>query len=302
MSACWTLGRRIVSTGGAVALSVAALVACGDVRATSSATGGAPQRAPVGGPARTASANADYDVAEALAKRDAVHTLRLSAGRGGTDYVGTRDTASLRAGRIVGRVRFAAARATDSATVPTRDVSVCAPFTEQRAPSTDGGVGNAVVWLVGVTRGPVLEAPRRAALALDGCRFSTRVQRIAHGATLQLSSRDAMSSRWRFADVGRDSAMRASVDFSDAGQVVPNEMVASTPGLVVVRDELHPWARAYLAITPHPFVAVTPSSGDFAFDAVPPGRYTLVVWSEVLGVRSLVVRVETAVETRVDVR
>lgn len=283
-------------------MSLAALLACGDVRASGKAIGGAPQRAPVSSSARTATADADYDAVEALAERDVVHTLRLSGGRSGTDYVGTRDTASLRAGRIVGRVRFAAAPTADSATVPTHDASVCAPFTEQRAPSTDGGVGNAVVWLVGVTRGPVLEAPRRAALALDGCRFSPRVLRVAHGATLQLSSRDAMLSRWRFADVGRESAVRATVDFSDAGQVVPNEMVASTPGLVAVRDELHPWAHAYLAITPHPFVAVTPSSGDFVFDGVPPGRYTLVVWSEVLGVRSLVVRVDTAVETRVDLR
>ncbi|MCC6245216.1 MAG: carboxypeptidase regulatory-like domain-containing protein [Gemmatimonadaceae bacterium] len=293
--------RRVVRRPRPMVVGAFVLVACGDVRASGSAVR-ASNDAPVRAVAGRSAEDADYENIEALAKTDAVHTLRLSAGRDGTAYEGTRDTASLHAGRLSGRVLFGASRTVDSATVPTHDVSACPPFTTQRAPSENGGVGNAVVWLVGVTRGPVLTAPRRAALALEGCRFSTRVQRVAHGATMQLSSRDAMLSRWRFADVGRDSAVRATVDFNDAGQVVPNADVANMPGLIAVRDELHPWARAYLAVTPHPFVAVTPASGQFVFDGVPPGRYTLVMWSEVLGVRSFVVRVDTGVETRVDIR
>jgi hypothetical protein len=51
----------------------------------------------------------------------------------------------------------------------------------------------------------------------------------------------------------------------------------------------------------HPFVAVTTANGEFRFDAVPPGTYTLVVWQEKLGVRTHTVRITSGVQTRVRV-
>ena len=77
---------------------------------------------------------------------------------------------------------------------------------------------------------------------------------------------------------------------------------AKAPGLVQIRDDLHPWVRAYLAVTPHPFVAVTAADGQFRFDNIPPGRYTLVVWHERFGTKQQRVRVDAHIETRVDLK
>ena len=115
-----------------------------------------------------------------------------------------------------------------------------------------------------------------------------------------ITSRDAMMSSLRFIGV-TDAAVRATVALNDAGQVVPNSVVANTPGLVEVRDDRHPWVRAFIAVTSHPFVAVTAPDGAFRFGTVPPGAYTLVVWQEQLGVRTRAVRVTTGVETRVSI-
>jgi hypothetical protein len=235
----------------------------------------------------------------------AVQSLRWSGAAGnvagGAAYRPVRDTATLQAGVLVGRISTTKDIVGDSAIIPTHDLAVCHPFTETHLPAQDRGVGNAVVWLAGVKTGPVVDAPRRATLTLDRCQLSPRVQRMAAGGTLQVASRDAMSSRLRFVDVGDEQKMRTQVDLTDAGQVVPTSAMSEQPGLVAVRDDLHPWVRAYIAVASHPFVAVTTADGAFRFGTVPPGRYTLVVWQEQLGVRTRAVRVETGVETRVRV-
>ena len=118
-------------------------------------------------------------------------------------------------------------------------------------------------------------------------------------------------SRLHFVDVaGVDAAgvvagagsVRATVLFNDVGQVVPTSDATARAGLVEVRDDLHPWVRAFIAVAPHPFVAVTRADGQFRFDSVPSGRYTLVVWSEVLGTRTRELTVTSGVETRIDVK
>ena len=84
-------------------------------------------------------------------------------------------------GFIAGKIGGAAPH--DTSIAPTHDLSVCRPFTESLVPSRDGGVGNSVVWLVGVESGPADDAPRRVRVMLDGCRLDPRVQRVAAGGT-----------------------------------------------------------------------------------------------------------------------
>ncbi len=230
--------------------------------------------------------------------------LSLSRAAGGVD--GTTYTVAsalgVTAGAIVGRLT-GGGRATAERTIePTHDLTACKPFVETVLPTRADGVGNAVVWLVGVQTGPADIAPRRITLKLGGCRLQPRVQRVAAGGTVLVTSLDVMTSRLRFSDAGRVNSLRETVRFNDAGQVVPTSLVAAKPGLVEVRDDLHPWVHAWLAVTPHPFVAVTTDDGQFRFDGVPPGTYMLVAWSELLGAQSRAVRSTSGSETRVDLK
>lgn len=227
---------------------------------------------------------------------DASSLARAAGGGDGVRYtVGEVSTP----GTLVGRVTGAAPR--DTTVTPTLDLEVCRPFSESQVVSVAGGVGEAAVWLVGVTSGPADDAPLRVRLTLDGCRLAPRVQRVARGATLLVSSRDAMMSRLQFTAVGDGAGSRATIRFSDAGQVVPTAAPASTPGLIRVSDDLHPWVVAWLVVSPHPYAAVTAPDGSFRFDRVPPGRYQLVVWHEHLGVKHTAVRVEGNVLTNITV-
>ncbi len=201
-------------------------------------------------------------------------------------------------GRIVAGDRRGPPRR-DTTIVPTHDLQTCRPFTETLVPSRDGGVGQAVVWLAGVGSGPPDTTAMRARLVLAGCRLEPRVLRVRLGSTLLVSSGDAMSSQLRFTPELDPARALAEVAFTDAGQVVPLEVVARAPGLVRVRDARHPWVTGLLAVAPHPWVAVTEADGAFRFPEVPPGRYTLVVWQEALGLRTQSIRVDASVRVRV---
>lgn len=269
-----------------LAALVAALVACGESRESGEANGRIADSAVTPGGNQSGAVPRDGEV-RSLA--------RAAGGADGRQYTVSAQASS---GFIVGKISGGAPR--DTSITPTHDLSVCRPFTQSLVPSRDGGVGNSVVWLVGVATGPRDDAPRRVRVVLDGCRLEPRVQRVAAGGTVMVTSRDAMMTRLQFVDVGGESASRGTVMFNDAGQVVPTSDAAKLPGLVQIRDDLHPWVRAYLAVTPHPFVAVTAADGAFRFDNIPPGSYTLVVWHERLGTKQQRVRVDAHVETRVE--
>jgi plastocyanin len=47
------------------------------------------------------------------------------------------------------------------------------------------------------------------------------------------------------------------------------------------------WMSAYIGVVPHPFFAVTDRQGRYALTGVPPGRYTIEVWHERFGRRTV---------------
>lgn len=49
---------------------------------------------------------------------------------------------------------------------------------------------------------------------------------------------------------------------------------------------VHPWMGAYVAVLDHPYYAISDSRGEYKLPALPPGKYTLEVWHEVLGTQT----------------
>lgn len=267
-------------------LAAGATVACGSDSADSEGTRIADVEATAGGALDVNDAGVRVAGAGSLA--------RAAGGAQGADY---QVQVITNPGVVIGAV--GGGSPIDTSITPTHDLSVCRPFSQSLVPSRNGGVGNAVVWLSGVGTGPRDNAPRRAKLTLDGCRLEPRVQRLAVGTTVLLNGRDAMMSRLQFTADG-EREPRATALLSDAGQVVPIATASAAPGLVRVSDDMHPWVRAWLVVAPHPFVAVTDADGQFRFDGVPPGRYTLHVWHERFGTREQKVRVDGGVQVRVE--
>ncbi len=242
----------------------------------------------------------------------------LASAAGSGPYV-VDSAAAAPSGWLRGTVTYDGELPADTLLRPTHDTRTCRPVPDAPFTGTRDALGDALVWLVGVAHGPADPAPRRVAVSLTNCRIEPRISRAPLGATLLVRSADAIDARLRFVDVAAErarpatgdstpapiatapTAPRALVPLADAGAVVPLTEVTAAPGLVEIRDDRHPWVRGWIAVAPHPFVAITDADGRFAFDGVPPGRYVLVAWHERLGSVALPVMVERGVESRVTV-
>jgi hypothetical protein len=53
--------------------------------------------------------------------------------------------------------------------------------------------------------------------------------------------------------------------------------------LIPIKDNQHPWEKAYLGVFSHPFFAVSNVDGAYKIAGLPPGQYTIVAWHEKYG-------------------
>jgi hypothetical protein len=187
------------------------------------------------------------------------------------------------AGRVTGTVTLASPIAPAEPVSTGRDSAVCGPTIADSSVQQKGtGLGNVVVWLDGIRAGKALPEEKRIEVESNACVLSPRVQAAVAGSAVNVIGHDDFRQHLRFLAAG-DTAARASVLLGKDEQVIPTELPAKSPGLVIVRDADHPWPRAYVAVFDHPYFAVTRPDGSFAIDGVPPGSYTLIAWHERTG-------------------
>jgi hypothetical protein len=70
--------------------------------------------------------------------------------------------------------------------------------------------------------------------------------------------------------------------------------------LVIVKDNQHPWERAYLGVFSHPFFMVTGKDGSYTIAGLPVGEYALVAWHEKFGEQEVKVYVGAGERKNVD--
>src|SRR2546425_4333064 len=62
------------------------------------------------------------------------------------------------------------------------------------------------------------------------------------------------------------------------------ELRFAKPELFVpMKDNQHPWEKAYVGVFSHPFFSVSGTDGSYRISGLPPGQYTVVAWHEKLG-------------------
>jgi hypothetical protein len=84
----------------------------------------------------------------------------------------------------------------------------------------------------------------------------------------------------------RRTVYNLALPFKDQVIEKPNRV----SGLIDVKCDAHPWMRAYVYSSRHPYVAITDAKGNFEIKDLLPGKYKIRVWHE--GFEEIVKEVE----------
>jgi hypothetical protein len=159
----------------------------------------------------------------------------------------------------------------------------------------DGKVANVFVY---VQSGDALnlysfEQPTTAALLeRKGCRYEPHVLALRTGQQLAISNVDPTQHNTH-------PQPKSNLEWNQTQ--VPGATFIKTfdrpETFIPFRCNQHPWEKAYVGVFSHPFFAVTDESGRYRIEGLPPGTYTLGIWHERFGEKTLAIRV-FANETR----
>lgn len=192
-------------------------------------------------------------------------------------------------GTVTGTVRLKGEAPSSAPLTVTKDQSACGQSVpDETLLVADGKVQNTVVWLEGITAGkePAGQGP---SLANSECRFVPHVQTIQAGAKLMIENGDSILHNTHGTYEDGQTAFNLALPF-------PNQKIEKRirkPGTIAMAcDAGHTWMSAYVLAFEHPYHAVTGEDGSFTISDVPPGTYTLSVWHEKLGRKTVEVTVE----------
>jgi hypothetical protein len=191
-------------------------------------------------------------------------------------------------GTITGKVTYGGPVPTRTI-LPTKDQQVCGEMREEPEVKVgpDGGVQDAIVYLVGIEQGkPWPAEDQEPVLDNKDCIFQPHVQAVPAGSLGVHNSDPLLHNTHGF--YGRRTAF--NIALPNQGQTIDVELQRS--GQVRIECDAHGWMLGWVYVVDNPYYVVTGEDGTFEITDVPPGQYTLVANQEYTGP----VEVEVSVE------
>jgi plastocyanin len=198
-------------------------------------------------------------------------------------------------------VRYAGAPVVEKVKV-NRDVERCGTemAVEKVVVGPGRGLAHALVTVGGLRGVPVADAVKsaetvRPLMEQKGCRFVPHVLAMPPGEVDFRNTDEILHSVHSYA-TANPSINRVLPKFK---KVLTERL--DKPEIVKVTCDVHPWMVAWIAVVPHPWVAVTDESGRARIEQVPAGRRTVEVWHEVLGRQTKDVEVRAGQTVRLEI-
>ena len=188
--------------------------------------------------------------------------------------------ANASAATIKGNVRYSGTRVEKKTFPVTIDQYLCGKEKEagDLVLSSTNGIRNVVVSLQGVPNGskaPANIAP--AKMDQKQCVFVPRVVVVPVGGTVEFLNSDRLLHNVR-------GGGKENPPFNRAQPHARTIAIGfKSPEVLRVDCDLHSWMRGWIVVAEHPFYTVTNDEGEFVFENIPPGKYKLQAWQEVLG-------------------
>jgi len=146
---------------------------------------------------------------------------------------------------------------------------------------TDQKLANVVVYVRGETLDTYsFDAPSPdVTLEHNGCRYVPHVLGMQTNQTLKILNKDPTTQNTHAMPKDNPDWNQSQVPGGAA-----LELRFRLPELFVpMKDNQHPWEKAYVGVFSHPFYSITGTDGSYKISGLPPGQYTVVAWHEKLG-------------------
>jgi plastocyanin len=142
------------------------------------------------------------------------------------------------------------------------------------------GLASAFVYIEKGLEGKAF-APPQTPQIIDqkGCWFRPHVLGVQSGQSLEIVNSDPVTH-----NIHPMPQLNREWNHSQgAGDPPMNHKFTKAEVMVPVKCNIHSWMHAYVGVLDSPYFAVTGEDGAFTIPNLPPGNYTLAVWTQTLG-------------------
>ena len=150
-----------------------------------------------------------------------------------------------------------------------------------------GELKNAFVWIKKGAAGNKAAPKEHAVLDQNGCIYSPHVLGVQVGQVVDILNTDGTLHNVHAMPKLNSEFNIAMPKFKKKKEVTFTKQETMFP----IKCDVHPWMKCYVAVVNHPFFDVTGEDGNFKISGLPAGKYTLEVWHEKLGTKSVSVTV-----------
>jgi plastocyanin len=153
-------------------------------------------------------------------------------------------------------------------------------YDESLVVNKKGDLANAFIYIKSGLEGKTFEVPANpVTIDQSGCWFRPRVLGIQTGQILKVVNSDPVTHNIHpMAQVNREwNHSQGAGDPPLARKFIKPEI------MIRVKCNIHSWMHAFIGVLDHPYFAVSNDDGTFEIKNLPPGTYTIAVWTETLG-------------------
>lgn len=167
---------------------------------------------------------------------------------------------------------------------------------------SSGGLQYAVAMIEGIKAGKKAEAGSDLTYDNSACKFEPHVMVAPTGSVLKVRNSDDMlhNSHFFLVEGGKKKNL-INLALPKKGQVLENNKILRKEGLISVECDAHDFMQGFIWSLPHPYGEVTGTDGTFRMAEVPAGTYSLRIWHEALGEKTVSVTVEAGKDAKVSV-
>lgn len=154
--------------------------------------------------------------------------------------------------------------------------------TEEVVVGGSGGLANVVVYVSDGLGSRTFQPPDKPAVfEQKGCQYTPHVLAMQAHQKLEVVNSDETTH-----NIHPTPNNNREWNMTQPHGVPLEQTFAREEVAILVRCNVHPWMKGYIAVLKNPFFAVTDKNGNFEIKDLPPGTYTITAWQEKLGTKT----------------